>query len=426
MIIDEELNKINYNMQSISDVCLVNNINVNPKKEFPNSNFEYISISDVDGNLGKITNKQEYIGENAPSRAKRKLLEGDVIVSTVRPYLKSFARVTDTFNDAICSSGFAVLTPDESKINTDYLFFAVRSPLFVNQLKQKQRGANYPAVGIRDIKPAKIPVPSLEEQERIVSYIERELNWVEELEKSTSLLRAYFTEYKKSLLNTVFTGSKNITKQTHKITKNDIPENWKMGNIGENVDFQSGKAFKSNDYIDKSDSSILCFRVSNYTPEGKLKLDDCSYLPKKFINKYQSVLLHNNDVLITMVGASCGKMYYVDKEGLPALLNQNMWRLRCNKDTIIQRYLYYYLKSCQDYIKNTTNGSARKYLTQKKIKDISIPLPSIEKQRNICKNLDNKFSYIDSHIDIIDNLEENLTEYKESVLSSAFKGDISN
>jgi len=423
MISEEDIPE-NWEIKPIKDVATINpRISISER-----DNYAYVPMSAVNPDIQQI---DSYERKDNIYSGLSKFKDGDVIIAKITPCFenKNIAIVNNIpqgYDYAVGSSELVVFRPTE--ISKKYLFNYLRSKYVMDWGENRLIGST----GRERIKISQfrnelyIPVPPKEEQERIVSYIERELNWVEELEKSTSLLREYFTEYKKSLLNTVFTGSKNITKQTHKITKNDIPENWKMGNIGENVDFQSGKAFKSNDYIDKSDSSILCFRVSNYTPEGKLKLDDCSYLPKKFINKYQSVLLHNNDVLITMVGASCGKMYYVDKEGLPALLNQNMWRLRCNKDTIIQRYLYYYLKSCQDYITNTTNGSARKYLTQKKIKDISIPLPSIEKQRNICKNLDNKFSYIDSHIDIIDNLEENLTEYKESVLSSAFKGNISN
>ncbi|WP_172795840.1 restriction endonuclease subunit S [Haloferax sp. Q22] len=155
----------------VSKFCDVNRINRKPADEFPERRFNYISVSSVDGDKGEITETESVVGENAPSRAKREIHEGDVIVSTVRPYLRAFAIVPEDLDGEICSTAFAVLSPKED-ILTKYLWYAVRFDDFVNQLKEVQRGASYPAVGITDVKEAKIPVPPEEEQRVITSKLE--------------------------------------------------------------------------------------------------------------------------------------------------------------------------------------------------------------------------------------------------------------
>jgi len=82
----------------------------NPAKALPNEIFTYVDIDSVEGNTGKIRNPKRILGKEAPSRARRVIHENDVIMSTVRPYLKAFAMVQKEHDNQICSTGFAVLS----------------------------------------------------------------------------------------------------------------------------------------------------------------------------------------------------------------------------------------------------------------------------------------------------------------------------
>lgn len=71
--------------------------------------FRYIDIDSID-------NKQQVVSEpkampviKAPSRASRKLHNGDTIFSMVRPYLKNIAYIDETISDSIASTGFYIL-----------------------------------------------------------------------------------------------------------------------------------------------------------------------------------------------------------------------------------------------------------------------------------------------------------------------------
>jgi restriction endonuclease S subunit len=190
-----------WDMREISEICSVNGNYTYPENEFPETEFNYISVSEVDGEIGKITDSQRILGKECSTRARRKISENDVIVSTVRPYLKAFALVPEKYNNAIASTAFAVLTAKED-VTPEYLYMAVRSPIFVNQLKSKQKGASYPEVRLSEVKESTIPVPPKEEQKEIINRLD-EINF-NVIDKSVSDVQKLFEEYRESILAHAF------------------------------------------------------------------------------------------------------------------------------------------------------------------------------------------------------------------------------
>ena len=96
------------------------NDNVFSESTNPLMEFDYIDIGGVSFDLG-IVSKQHYVFEDAPSRARRKVKAGNVIVSTVRTYLRAIAFISPEDERCIVSTGFAVLCP--KKIHSKYLSF---------------------------------------------------------------------------------------------------------------------------------------------------------------------------------------------------------------------------------------------------------------------------------------------------------------
>ena len=174
-----------------------NNISTSTPEDYK---IEYIDISSINNN-GKIEETTFYNYGNAPSRAKRLVNNDDVIVSTVRPYLKSFAIIKEDKENLICSTGFAVLTP-KSNMNTEYIYYFVWSNHFVNYMKRLMRGTSYPAVSKNDIANTFIPVPSLEEQKKIASI----LSSVDSKIKKEEEYKAKLEKLKKGLMQKLLTG----------------------------------------------------------------------------------------------------------------------------------------------------------------------------------------------------------------------------
>jgi type I restriction enzyme S subunit len=133
--------------------------------------FVYVDISSVDNRSKSIVGAKRMLGKEAPSRARKVIRRDDVLVSMVRPNLNAVALVPSELDMEICSTGFAVLRPSE-KISSRFLFAFVRSPIFIDQLLSKIKGANYPAVSESDVKGVHVPLPPLTKQVQVVNLLD--------------------------------------------------------------------------------------------------------------------------------------------------------------------------------------------------------------------------------------------------------------
>ena len=93
--------------------------------------INYIEIGDVNLEKGVDNYSNVHIQE-APSRARRIVRANDIIISTVRTYLKAIAKVPEEYNGFIASTGFAVLRA--KAIDYNYLNFVVQNEDFINEV----------------------------------------------------------------------------------------------------------------------------------------------------------------------------------------------------------------------------------------------------------------------------------------------------
>jgi len=148
----------------------------------PEKRFLYIDVSSVDKEKGTVATPQIVDAESAPSRARKRVAQGDVIYSCVRPYLLNIAIIDKHFDpEPIASTAFAVLD-GLGFINPKYLWMVLRSPFFIDQVERKMRGQAYPAINDRDLAALPIPIPPLEEQNRIAKNLDALLVLCDDLE----------------------------------------------------------------------------------------------------------------------------------------------------------------------------------------------------------------------------------------------------
>ena len=96
-------------MVALKDACIINPESVNPSSDYSDSTIFYVDISSVENGTGRFLGYNEIPSSDAPNRARRGILGGDVLLSTVRPNLQAFTMLTDMKERAIASTGFAVL-----------------------------------------------------------------------------------------------------------------------------------------------------------------------------------------------------------------------------------------------------------------------------------------------------------------------------
>ena len=147
----------------------------NHGQKIPDKTFSYIDIGSID-NINQKLNANENIilPDKAPSRARKIICYGDIIYSTVRPYLHNMCIIDKEFSyEPIASTGFAVLATYNFMFNK-YLFYYLLSPLFDNYANNNEnsKGVTYPAINDDRLYKALICFPNIEEQTKIVNKIE--------------------------------------------------------------------------------------------------------------------------------------------------------------------------------------------------------------------------------------------------------------
>lgn len=165
--------------------------------------IEYIEISGVDASQG-IKSTDILLFGDAPSRARRRVQDGDVLVSTVRTYLRAIAPVINPPANMIASTGFAVIRP--RYVDSHFLGYVFRAEFLISEVIAHSVGVSYPAINASDLMRLNVPVPPLEEQTAIAAYLDREtakLNALTaEAQRATELLK----ERRSALISAAVTG----------------------------------------------------------------------------------------------------------------------------------------------------------------------------------------------------------------------------
>ena len=136
-------------------------------------NFQYIDLSSVNRDDNKIYETQIIHSENAPSRAKQIVVKNDVIFGSTRPMLKRYCLVPEEYDNQICSTGFCVLRANLNLILPKWVFYNISTTAFYTYVEKNQKGASYPAISDKEVKAYKIPLPPIDEQQRIIDILDR-------------------------------------------------------------------------------------------------------------------------------------------------------------------------------------------------------------------------------------------------------------
>lgn len=174
----------------------------------PSFRFRYISLSDVQP--GQISDELTEVSfSDSPSRARRKVRPGDILMATVRPNLQAFALVEDQHADCIASTGFSVLSV-KTGFDPHYVFHYLFSDHVIGQIEALVVGSNYPAINSSDIKALAIHCPDESEQQAIAKVLD-------DAESLVSLAVGKLSDLKReksALMQQLLTGKRRVNLKT--------------------------------------------------------------------------------------------------------------------------------------------------------------------------------------------------------------------
>ena len=171
----------------------------------PDYLLEYLDISAIE-QPGVIGDTRTLRFEDAPSRARRVVREGDILVSTVRPYLRNFARVRQALDNLVVSTGYAVVRPGDG-VDGRFLYQQILSSGFVEYLKPRMSGSNYPAVTAHDVRAYPLSLPPLPEQRKTAAI----LSGMDDAIEKTREFIDQAQIVKRGLMSVLLTGALRVT-----------------------------------------------------------------------------------------------------------------------------------------------------------------------------------------------------------------------
>lgn len=178
--------------------------------------------------------------------------------------------------------------------------------------------------------------------------------------------------------------------------------------IGDVCQLLNGYSFKSEKYVD---SGIRIIRIAN-VQKGFIEDNSPAFYPLETPG-IENYMLKEGDLLISLTG-NVGRVALLNKEMLPAALNQRVACLRIKDDSIYKNFLFHYLNSSK--FENTcileSRGVAQKNMSTEWLKRQTIPNYTLQNQIKISKILD-------SIIEIINKKRQQLVEF-DSLIKSRF------
>ncbi|MDE0555774.1 MAG: hypothetical protein OXI24_16275 [Candidatus Poribacteria bacterium] len=143
---------------TLENLARVKDTNFNPDAEIE---YQYIELANI-GNSGEITDCMVEHGEDLPTRARRKVAAGDVIVSSIEGSLESIALITEEYDNALCSTGFHVVQSDV--LNSKVLLVLLKSIVGQLQLKKGCNGTILTAINKAEF--SRIAIPKITEDKQ--------------------------------------------------------------------------------------------------------------------------------------------------------------------------------------------------------------------------------------------------------------------
>jgi len=108
-----------WEVKRLGDIAAIDVDNLTARTP-PSYEFDYVSLEDV--NAGVLNGTTRYKFSEAPSRARRRVQKGDVLIATVRPNLKSHLHINKDVKDMVCSTGFAVIRCYPQQASSQFIY----------------------------------------------------------------------------------------------------------------------------------------------------------------------------------------------------------------------------------------------------------------------------------------------------------------
>lgn len=380
------------------------------KKDYVKSGVPFITAGNIEKNNTLNKEKLNYILEDKYNILRSGKIVKDDILYCLRGTLGKNAIIDFEFKGAIASSLCIVRLLN--KINKKYIYLCLNSMLIEHQMIEFNNGTAQPNLSAESLKRYKIPLPPIDEQQRIVNRIESLFTKLDKAKELIENTLARFEQNKMAILYKVFTGE--LTAKWRKENNIDL-SSWKEIKLGKmllpmQTKKPTGKIFRYID-IDAIDNKRQIVK------EPKLVLTEKA--PSR-----ASRGVETGNILFSMVRPYLKNIALIDSNLSDCIASTGFYVCRC-KPELNSRFLYYLFifDKTIDYLMQFMKGDNSPSIKKDDLLNMKIKLPTIEEQQEIVNILDKLLAKYNK----IKNLEQQLEQIellKKAILAKAFRGEL--
>ncbi len=355
--------------------------------------FPYIEIGNVELGANEYAIERVDVG-NAPSRARQVVRENDVLVSLTRPHRGAIARVLPEHDGAIASTGFAVIRgADNRRALVDYIMACLTASFGLDQMLMRSSGGTYPAITRDQLARVLIPNLEIDEQRRLADDMaDARAERKAKLAEADALL-AGLDDFVLSELGIdppqednrrVFAvrlgdiGGRFDVR--HHAVKETLRSSFPVVSLGDLTSVEPAYGSSQRAVPRTSVTQPRYIRITDFGDDGIETGHEYVTLdaPER---KHE---LELNDVLFARTG-SVGKTYLHEDASEPAIFAGYCIRFRFDPAKVLPEFVYWWskTKAYARWVNAIQRPSVQANINKEEFKRCPIPLPSLERQREI-------------------------------------------
>lgn len=393
-------------LNTIATIYNGNSINKTEKEQkYMNDvpGWNYIGTKDIDFN-GKVTYKNGVIIPYTETKF-RVAPAGTIFVCSEGG---SAGKKSAIISEDVCFGNklFAIVN-DKGKFSSKYIYYYTRYSGFTKQFKLLATSLMGGISG-KNFGTIEVPLPSIEEQHRIVSRIEELFSELDKGVETLQTIKQQLAVYRQAVLKAAFEGI-NSTKYMVK----DVCKDIKVGIV-----------IKPSQYYTDAQQGIKAFRSAN-VKEFHINNSDWVYLSQAGHSINSRSVVHTDDILIVRSGypgTSCVVTEQFD--GCNAI---DILIAVPNKEIVLPQFLCAYTNSPfgKAFVSEKKRGVAQKHFNVSGYSKMMIPVPDLNKQREIVQEVESRLSVCDSIEQTVDTALSQAEAMRQSILKKAFEGGFS-
>ncbi|KZN14621.1 restriction endonuclease subunit S [Marinomonas sp. TW1] len=407
----------------------------------------WVKIGDMKEGQKYVTSTREKITK-AGALKSRFVGIGDFILSNSMSYGRPYIMAIEGY---IHDGWFAIRLPNG--IDTNYFYYLLSSSYIQNQFNQLAVGGVVKNISGDLVKKASLPIPPLAEQKRIVEKLDQVLAQVDTIKARLDGIPAILKRFRQSVLAAAVSGK--------------LTEEWRGEDKLAQVSFNEIKLIKENlikNKVAKKDLEAkegrllhsmpkewLCVKLCSValkitdgehkTPkregtgnyllsarnvrDGYIALDNVDYVGDEEFSKLRKRCDPNKgDILISCSG-SVGRVCLVDEDDKYVMV-RSAALVRGIDEIIFNKFMMLALQSpmLQKNIEDSSRSTAQSNLFLGPIKELDIPLPSLEEQTEIVRLVDQYFAFANTIEQQVQKAQQRVDKLTQSILAKAFRGEL--